>query len=391
VSLFILALTLGQSWKYVAPAEGTAMDHPPLHALEMAAQRPEGVAEAAAYRGVRRWYTQLRFGSPASVRVTVVLDERADGKADLYVDRNRDRAIDDQDRLPGDGPLWRFALEAHELVGDAATLHKREVVVRKGRQRGRLSMATAGYLEGTVDLDGKIVRCRRTDEDGNGRFADPADRLLLDLDGDGAFDALAERFAVAPILTLRGRRYAVHGDEWRGRLSFTAIEGEGTIALRTPPLNREASVTSLRVGMAGRDGTPAALAHGEKLQAPPGDYRMDTLNVLLAEAKQAGWQYTFAYRGGKPPIWRSLQRNDTLTVDPVGKLSFSIEADEARLTVRPGDDVSVQLRLFTGDGLLVNEVLRTADAGAVGSQPAARVTLQTTDGRILGETQSGFA
>jgi hypothetical protein len=390
VSLFIAMSLLAADWRYVAPKAGAEMDQPPLRALEMSAEKPEGLAEAATYRGQRRYYSQLRFGSPSSVRVAVVLDE-SESEAYLYVDRNRDRSIDEQDRLPEKGPLWRFNIDALELEGDVATVHKREVVVRKGRQRGRLSMATVGFLEGAVEIDGKQVRCRRTDEDGNGRFGDPADRLHLDFDGDQSFDPIAERFAVTPIVAMRGRRYALSGDPWRGRLSFTVIEGEGKIALKSPALKRKAEVASVRAGLAGRDGTPAALAQKETLAAPPGDYRMDTLNLLLTEEGQAGWQFTFAYRGGKPPVWRSLRRDDSLAVDPVGELSFIIEPNKSFANVRPGDDVTVQLRLFTTDGLLINEVLRTSEHGPAGAQPMAVVLLTTTDGQHLGEAHSGFA
>ena len=200
-----------------------------------------------------------------------------------------------------------------------------------------------------------------------------------------------ERFAVTPIVAMRGRRYALSGDPWRGRLSFTVIEGEGKIALRAPVLKRKAEVASVRAGLAGRDGTPAALAQNETLAAPPGDYRMDTLNLLLTEEGEAGWQFTFAYRGGKQPVWRSLRRDDSLAVDPVGELSFIIEPNESYANVRAGDDVTVQLRLFTADGLLINEVLRTSDSGPAGAQPMAVVSLTTTDGQHFGEAHSGFA
>jgi hypothetical protein len=387
----VLALLFAQDWQYVAPKPGAEMEHSPFRALETSREKPEGLTEAATYRGKRRYYSQLRFGSPSSVRIAVVLDE-GDGEAFLYVDRNRDRAIDEQDRLAAPGPLWRFKLDAHEQEGDAATIHKREVVVRKGRQPGRMSLAAVGYLEGKVELDGQSLVCRRTDEDGNGRFGDPDDRFHLDLDRNGSFDALTERFAVMPITNLVGRRYAVGGDPWKGRLNFTAIEGEGKLALRSPTLKERGKLVSVRAGLAGRDGTPAALAKGDAVAAPPGEFRMDTLNLVLAgAADEPMWQYTFSYRGGKPHVWRALRRDETLTLDPVGALAFSLEVSESSSTVRPGADVSAQLRLFTADGLLINEVLRATETGPYGSQPSARVTLQTTDGRILGEAHSGFA
>src|SRR5215470_17298582 len=80
-------------WRAVEPAPGAAFEHPPLRALGLSAVRPEDVTEAIAYRGKRRRYTQLRFGSPSSIRVTVVLDEVGPGEADLYVDAARNRKL----------------------------------------------------------------------------------------------------------------------------------------------------------------------------------------------------------------------------------------------------------------------------------------------------------
>ena len=64
-------------------------------------EKPEDLIEKAAYRGdpARRRYAQVRFGSAGSIRVTVVLDEVGPGEADLYVDAERNRRIDDHDRV----------------------------------------------------------------------------------------------------------------------------------------------------------------------------------------------------------------------------------------------------------------------------------------------------
>ncbi len=45
---------------------------------------------------------RLRYGSPSSVRVTIVLDEIGRGEADLYVDANRNRRIEWPDRVAGE-------------------------------------------------------------------------------------------------------------------------------------------------------------------------------------------------------------------------------------------------------------------------------------------------
>src|SRR4051812_33319888 len=101
------------AWRYVLPNPGDPFEHPPLRALGLTREKPDDVAERVAYRGTRRRYGQLRYGSPGSVRVTVVLDETAPGRGDLYVDADRNRRIDARDRVApaGDGRAWRVPLD----------------------------------------------------------------------------------------------------------------------------------------------------------------------------------------------------------------------------------------------------------------------------------------
>ena len=88
-------------WRFVLPAPGDPFEHAPFRALVLGREKPEDLVEKAAYRGdpARRRYAQVRFGSAGSIRVTVVLDEVGPGEADLYVDADRNRRIDDRDRV----------------------------------------------------------------------------------------------------------------------------------------------------------------------------------------------------------------------------------------------------------------------------------------------------
>src|SRR5262245_43628525 len=81
------------TWQYVVPKPGEPFEHPPLRALALSDQRPEDLKEEVTYRGKKRRYGQIRYGSPSSVRVAVVVDEIAPGEVDLYVDAKRSRII----------------------------------------------------------------------------------------------------------------------------------------------------------------------------------------------------------------------------------------------------------------------------------------------------------
>src|SRR5262245_32669352 len=81
------------AWKYVVPAAGEPLEHPPLVPLALFDKRPELVTKEPAYGGVKLLYGLLRYGSDTSPQVVVVLNEREGGQFDLYVDAARDPEI----------------------------------------------------------------------------------------------------------------------------------------------------------------------------------------------------------------------------------------------------------------------------------------------------------
>ena len=115
------ASTSGE-WRYVLPPSGDPFEHPPLRALALSRTKPDDVKETVRYRGARQRYAQLRYGSPGSVRITVVVDEAAPGDVDLYVDSNRNRRIEAQDRVTGEGRIWRLPMQVAVVEGEMTKL-----------------------------------------------------------------------------------------------------------------------------------------------------------------------------------------------------------------------------------------------------------------------------
>ena len=257
-------------WRFVAPAPGDAFEYPPLRALALSREKPDDVVEKVTYRGHRRRYAQLRYGSPSSVRVTVVLDDVAPGKADLYVDANRNRRIEPTDRVaPGaDGRTWRLPLDVAMVEGEVTHSERRSVVFRLGSTGLTLSHAAAGYLEGFVTLAGRRHAARRTDGDGNGRFTDPQDRLWIDLDDNGRWDPVDEQFLYSSVLAVAGGRFAVRSDEYGRRLSLDVLEGTGRVSLAFA--RTAATVLDLNATLVGRDGSAVGLRGARCRDGPRG-------------------------------------------------------------------------------------------------------------------------
>src|SRR6516165_141269 len=78
------------SWKYIVPAPDDPFANPPPRALALSDEKPADLKESVKYRGDKRWYAQLVYGTGRTAKVAIVVDFVATDKVDLYVDADRD-------------------------------------------------------------------------------------------------------------------------------------------------------------------------------------------------------------------------------------------------------------------------------------------------------------
>jgi len=398
LTLHPLAATIasaGDEWRYVLASPDDPFEHPPLRAIPLSRTRPDDVKEMVHYRGTRQRYAQLRYGSPGSVRVTIVLDELATGDLDLYVDADRNRRIEEKDKVAGEGRTWRLALPVVVVEGEMTKLTPRAVIFRLGATGVTFSFAAAGYLEGTLSIAGRRHAARRTDGDGNGFLTDAQDRLWIDLDDDGRWDPAGEQFLYATILTLGEARYAVRSDELGKRLLLEPLEGTGTIKL---VLNRPAGapqLTELHATLIGRDGSAVGLeARAEGVMVPAGEYRVGTLWLALDDPRGGPrWSFIFSDDDGKPrPKWHKVENGGTIEIDPVGQLEMHTGLEVNGKPVLAGDDIPLRPKLYTGEGLSINTCFRGSPTTPGGDDgQGAEINLRGTGQQPLGVARSGFA
>lgn len=399
-------------WRFVLPAAGDPFEHAPFRALVLAREKPEDLVEKVAYRGdaARRRYAQIRFGSPGSIRVTVVLDEVKPGDADLYVDADRNRRIDDRDRVAASASsgarerIWRLPMDVAMVDREITRKVPRAVVFRLGASGRTLGYASAGYLEGTVEIGGpagkpRRVLARRVDGDGNGLVSDPQDRLWIDGDGDGRFDPAAEQFLFATVLNLDGSRYVIRSDELGTRLNVEPLVGVGTLRLSWKGKGGAAAGTpavELHATALGRDGSVYGLNGDEPASVPIGEYRLGTVTISMDDpAGGQRWSFIFSDNGAKGDTrWYRVEKDAAVAIDPIGTPQFELTLrDNIETSRKPGDEVPLQPLLYTGDGLLINVAYRGTPASpALQETLGARITLHgATSEPVLATAHSGFA
>jgi hypothetical protein len=385
--------------RYIAARKAETGFTPKVHWLPLSTSPPAILLGGPPQAGGTRRYALLRYGTHDSRQIVLVLDEQDDGAARLYVDRSRTGHVHTDDLVTDERDRWEVAMESQiPREGQPPEVFSREIEIRKSAAGDALGVATIGYLEGAVMIGGGAVAARRVDANGNGLFADAQDRIWLDLDADDKWDPFAEQFPFAPTMQVAGKRYAVRSDLAGGRLAFEEITGTGMLHVQLAAAPAGVAVRRLEVALMGEDGSAyAASADGEAIEAPPGRYAVRSICVVLFdELWQRQWRFVFT-RTTDPQAenWHEVKAGQTVTIDPVGKLRLTIEGSDLEKRVAAGRQVTVEPRLYTQDGLLINACDIDGQAPTsplLDAQKAqADIELCLGDGTIASSYQSGFA
>lgn len=381
-------------WRYVAEP-GADAARPVFRSVTLTDAKPKDLREEVAYRGKRRKYARVRYGSDDSRRVAVVVDEVSPDDFDLYVDADRNGVIDAKEKVAGSGTARVGPLDAEVTQGSTILHLPRRVHWRPGATGKTVNLATAGHFEGTLSLAGKKRAARRVDGNANGLFADASDRLWVDLDGDGRFDPLAEQFPFAPVVTLNAHRCAVRADAAGARLAVEPLTAEGRVRLRFGSLAKDATVLKAEVMLAGEDGSAFAVtALDAATVLPVGRYAVCAVALTVQPAASLQpVHFVFSRVGVDPDTrWHELKKDGELALDPVGKPRFTLEIDKVERVRRPGEAVRVQPRLVTADGLAINSCTSGEPDDGSRSANHRRCLVTLLDrGRAIDVQPSGFA
>jgi len=402
------AHTGSDSWSYVVDAREGHTPRPLFRTVLLSSVKPTGIKETVAYRGHSQRFGELRYGNENSDAVLLVLDKVSETDCDLYVDANRNRTIEVKDRverLAANEPIkrsgsappavceWRLPLSAQIRQLDAATLHARTVLIRRRPSSEAVSIATIGFMAGTVELDGRRVQVRRVDGNANGLFSDPEDRLWIDLNGDGIWDNLTEQFPMMPIIEIAGRSYAVKSDRLGERLRLEPSNGDGRVRLQPAGLAAGIKVLQITGMIVGEDGIGFTLSGSDRIAVPTGRYSIDFLSLTLEDANGRTWNYMFSRDPGQAAR-RTLvvEKNRELAIDPVGRLQLGFDNEYKAIEARPGQTLYYRPLLETAHGLTTNFCRFSGENYERGAEcrTTAHYRLQTLAGQVLDKAHSNY-
>jgi hypothetical protein len=384
-------------WSYLANADL----RPIARSISLSEDRPEDLTEAVDYRGSLQRYAQLRYGSENSRRVVLVVDELDGGEFQLFVDADRDRRITSAEMVVGQGRARTFGL-ATEIIQEAQPRQdQRQVQVRRGALRDRLSVATLGCVEGHApwvasdDSAPERLRVRRIDGNANGLFADSRDRLLIDVNGDDQWDRVAEQFAYLPVLKINDRRYAIRSDRMGHKFSLAEITGVGRLRVIAARLPESARVLAFEAMVFSDDGSAYSLKQpNEAIEVPVGRYTLGSVTMTIDDGNSEPWHFVFSRSDTiAEDDWMGVATGQEASLEAVGQPRFVLNTDHGSELHR-GATISVKPRVYTQDGLLINLSCRGRQIGSFDrerSHNQCHIKLTSPSSETLSSAQSGFS
>jgi|SRR5579884_137543 len=301
----------------------------------------------------------------------------------------------------GDGhfdPSERHQLSSPSLEVSAAVVFQRPGSERRKVQRalvlrrtadGGLRYAVRGYVTGTLQQGAQAYAVLLADGNADGCFDSPgADRIWIDLDGDGRFDALTEQFPLGQPITVGGKTYL-----------FKPTADGSTVQMRERP----AETGTLRLTLLDEHAPDAAdfsaelvsdwgelvTLHrlGQSVSLPVGRYAVESLAFQLTDRKGQKWQYRF---GGTRRFTIEVAPNRETAAVVLRGLALSMTSNGQAKGVRPGQQIDVTPNLQTASGLYLVDCQTCPRSSDVFTSGSADIRLLGPQDALLDRASSGF-
>jgi hypothetical protein len=143
---------------------------------------------------------------------------------------------------------------------------------------------------GEVDYLGTRRIAHRLDRDNNGRWFDPDDRVLIDLNGDEKLDPILERFACEGMQSKGNDIVTLLGDSAGKSLRVEVVREKGQLIPHLTLSNPTAKIISLEGSLASQSGIHIAFNDLDTpLTLPIGKYHVERLRLKVQDESATYW------------------------------------------------------------------------------------------------------
>lgn len=338
--------------------------------------------------GAAARYGLLPTGNVAADYPLVVWLPGGPGGPQVWIDGDGDgRFAPGERHTLGPQPL-ALPLTLSVRSGEGVQKLRRTVLVRRRGEDG-LSYAVRGYAAGRLRLGERDHAALLTDGNGDGCFdAAGTDRVWIDLDGDGTFDALTEQFLLGAPLALHGQKYLLRPDALGTSVEVRERPTEQGAVRLTLPAQFGTSVTHFTAQLVSDWGELVTVDAADRAQAMPvGRYSVEEMKLKLTDARGRAWTYRFV-GARRFDVAINPDRETALAV--LDGLALGVKAALPAAGARPGQEFAVTPAVRTSAGLELIHC-ETAERGTdYGKMPEADIRLTGPDGATADRTSSSF-
>jgi hypothetical protein len=340
--MFFLVLTL-----LTAPPEWKFVDSPMLanrsvliyRNVELADKPTRPLhAEDVPPKGSK--FGSIILGQGGRQRLAVVWHEAS---KTLWLDKNNNGKFEAEERHQ----LSEKPLELKLAIPfDADNSATRTVLIRP-RNEG-VAWAVRGYTQGSISIAGKPYQVAITDGNADGCFdSSVSDRVWLDLDDDGQFNALTEQFSIGHAIEVKGRPVLIRPQaDGLGAIARERPNEIGSLRLKLwqQPQSKVAAFQANIISEFGE--LIVARSVDEMVKLPIGKYRIDGLNMTLSNAQGKLWQYRFYSDSSKPTF--TIEQNQTTVHELLSKPTMTINLEDDK-GATPGSSQMISATIQSGN------------------------------------------
>jgi hypothetical protein len=314
---------------------------------------------------------------------------RPDGAAgpDVWIDGNGDGRFGPGERHRIDAQPAEIPITMSVKTGSFARFVARTVLLRAAADGG-VRYAVRGYAAGPLLFGGRSYGALVTDGNGDGCFDSPSgDRVWIDFDGDGRFDARGEQFTLGSPLTFNRRPYLVR----------PAADGSSVIVRERPTDHGAVQLivtghtgerpTGFAAQVVSDGGEALTLSATGRARLPVGRYAIETLAFRMQDGDGKTWDYRFA---GERRFDIVVQRDREVTVRPLENIAFHATTKLPQSTIGPGQELPVTPSLRTPAGLELVGCQLVGREQPRDGEGDAEIRLEAPDGSAAERARSGF-
>lgn len=318
--------------------------------LPLKEQIPEDVQIDVEVQRTECSYAQWQFGDYSSTSVAILVEKDDREIKRIFLDRNRDRKLSDGESLGAAtfGRSWIAELDVEVNDAKNRTIHaKRQIAITPNRGNTKLRISTLGYASGIIQLGDRSVAVRRYDNDGNGVPTEIRDQVEFDLNQDGNFNALSERFAVRPELQISGLRYSVFSDRLGQTTRLAQNDEQGEIQFLLKLDDPNAQLQSLEGSLRDENGMVIALSANDlNVTMPVGHYVIEHLVLSINDSAGTNWRMTLA--GDDNQSWFQVQSDQRRKLQLLRGFEFRITPASAKSSLDGSYSLEPSVRSDSG-------------------------------------------